>query len=147
MYRWNQAVSPKRRAEFNTGKRDDYMAYHAPVEDITEHKARMREQFNLTPAGDCWRPPKNWQRSMGITSGEIDDDMGVSMLLFDHPRVWWDESHRPVLTLEPYCAHGEELAELVRMFNARGLQVDISTESVYWPGHTILIMVLPHEQT
>ena len=61
--------------------------------------------------------------------------------LLDHPRRWTDRDGNPVLTAEPYDAHGEEVAELVAELAALGLRVRLSGRSPYNPTRTLLLVI------
>ena len=61
--------------------------------------------------------------------------------LLDHPRRWTDRDGNPVLSAEPYDAHGEDLAELVAELAALGLWVRLSGRSPYYPTRTLLLVI------
>lgn len=59
----------------------------------------------------------------------------------DHGRVWLDANGRHVLTGEPYEITGEDLAGLTADLAELGLRVDLTGQSLWNPGFTVLIKI------
>lgn len=79
----------------------------------------------------------------------IDGNLGKACVchkhhdVFDHARIWLDETGRHVFTAEPYSysASGEEIAAMIADMAALGLEVRFSGRSPYNPGYTLLIKI------
>ena len=69
--------------------------------------------------------------------GEIDEKCACQSRLNDHSATWRDEDGTEFVMWERYNAHGEEPLEMLTRAREDGLHVAITTESVWYPGHTV----------
>ncbi len=79
--------------------------------------ATMHHQDHETRAADWygWKPSRARPCPLALAGHRCrawpaDLTCVCSRRLLDHPRRWTDRDGNPVLTAEPYDAHGEELA-------------------------------------
>jgi hypothetical protein len=60
--------------------------------------------------------------------------------LYDHPKCWKDSAGNPVLSLEPYGIHPDDLDLLRRDCTALGLEATVHAHSPYGPGTTLILI-------
>lgn len=63
--------------------------------------------------------------------------------LFDHAAIWRDRERRYVFTAEPYHVDEDELAAASVDVNALGLVLEVTTESYWFSGTTLLVVRRP----
>jgi hypothetical protein len=61
--------------------------------------------------------------------------------ILDHGRIWLDADGGHVLTGEPYGTRAEELAVLTADAKDLGLKVEVSDDSPWFPGSTVLVYI------
>lgn len=64
----------------------------------------------------------------------------------DHPRLWTDDTGELVFTAEPYEISGSAIAALVAELTELGLEADITGDSPWLPGSTLLITIRKDNQ-
>lgn len=63
--------------------------------------------------------------------------------LFDHAAIWLDGEGRHVFTAEPYHINPEDLARAQVDLTSLGLVLEVTTESYWFSGTTLLVVRRP----
>ncbi|TXH18676.1 MAG: hypothetical protein E6R06_26155 [Mycobacterium sp.] len=61
--------------------------------------------------------------------------------ILDHSRGWVDKSGEFVHTAEPYSFTGQEMVELATDLADIGVGVDVSGESLWYPGSAVMLVL------
>jgi hypothetical protein len=67
--------------------------------------------------------------------------------LLDHPRMWLTREGERVFTAEPYHFEGADFADLAAECQQLGLRIYVNGLSPYFPGRSLLIVILRERST
>lgn len=107
-----------------------------------EHRRRMREWYGFTPD-----PGKECPRRVAGKRCTAESSSTCICLeyynVLDHKAMWKDTLRGNVLvmTAEPFGINGEDIAALHADLADIGLTVAVRSESPYYPGRTVLLLI------
>lgn len=144
--RFNTAVSVTRRAALARGEPDPWPTTPAGM-GADSHAARMRHHFGLLPRRNRWLRYRPCPRTLVGKRCQLRRDRDCLCSrhydILDHGRGWRDRRGQLVHTAEPFHTDADALAALAADLRPLGVRIDVSGQSLYYPGHAILLMLRP----
>jgi hypothetical protein len=125
----------------------DWPSGHIGYEALGEHEARALRCLGLRP-----HPRHHHYPCPRIAAGK--HCLGARCVcerhhlgILDHCRGWKDSRGRTVITAEPYGFSAAELADLIVSLYPLGVRVHVCLDSLWYPGHTALLVMSREDVT